>query len=84
MITDSTENIRIISQNRKIERSLEPSIPHGIARTKKIIRTERSKEIQFMKLCSQIKLKDKKKERADNQRNERKQKRKQKISSDSV
>jgi hypothetical protein len=46
-----------------------------LARTHKIIRIEREKEIQFMKLCCQIRLDDTKKMRADNQREQRKLKR---------
>jgi hypothetical protein len=47
----------------------------GVARTHKIIRIERGKEIQFMKLCCQIRFDDSKKIRADNQREMRKLKR---------
>jgi len=53
-------------------------IPVGsavLARTHKIIRIEKEKEIQFMKLCSQIRFDDSKKIRADNQREQRKLKR---------
>ena len=57
------------------------SIPPGIARTKKIIRIERSKEIQFLKLCSQIRIEDYRKERAERQKSERKAKRKHNNSS---
>ena len=47
----------------------------GLARTHKLIRIENGKEIQFMKLCSQIRFDDCKKTRSDNQREERKLKR---------
>lgn len=43
-----------------------------------MIRIEREKEIQFLKLCSQIRIKDIKKDRADNQRDQRKLKREKK------
>lgn len=52
-----------------------PGRPAGLTRTRKIQRTEKEREIQFLKLCSQIRLEDFKKERADNQRNERRLKR---------
>jgi hypothetical protein len=47
----------------------------GLARSHKVIRIERGKEIQFMKLCCQIKLDDSKKIRSENQREERRLKR---------
>jgi hypothetical protein len=47
----------------------------GLARSHRIIRIEREKEIQFMKLCCQIRLDDFKKDRSDNQREQRKLKR---------
>ena len=50
--------------------------PAGLARTRKIIRTEKDLEIQFIKLCCQIKLDDYKQDRAQFQRNERLNKRK--------
>jgi hypothetical protein len=57
-----------------------PTSPAGLARTHRIIRIEREKEIQFMKLCCQIRLDDSKKVRSDNQREQRKLKRVQKYS----
>ena len=51
----------------------------GLNRTHKIIRIEREKEIQFLKLCCQIRLDDSKKMRADNQREQRKLKRVKKF-----
>jgi len=47
----------------------------GLARSHKIIRIEREREIQFMKLCCQIRLVESKKIRSDNQREQRKLKR---------
>ena len=46
-----------------------------LARTHKLIRIEKEKEILFMKICSQIHLDDLKKSRSDRQREERKLKR---------
>jgi hypothetical protein len=46
-----------------------------LARTHKLIRIEREKEIIFMKICSQIHLDDFKKKRSNRQRKERKLKR---------
>ncbi|MBN2237187.1 MAG: hypothetical protein JW729_06480 [Bacteroidales bacterium] len=50
--------------------------PAGLARTKRIIRTEKNLELQFLKLCLEIKLQDFKTIRTENQQNERKEKRK--------
>jgi hypothetical protein len=47
----------------------------GLARSHKIIRIEKGKEIQFMKICSQIRLDDFKTKRSENQREERRLKR---------
>jgi hypothetical protein len=52
-----------------------PSNFPGLARSHRLIMIERSKEIQFMKLCAQIHLDDFKKDRADLQRNDRRAKR---------
>jgi hypothetical protein len=51
--------------------------PAGLTRTNKIIRTQHLTEVQFQKLCSQIRLDDCKRERAEKQRNDRISKRKQ-------
>ena len=50
--------------------------PAGIARSHRIIMVDKAIESQFIKICSQIKLDDKRKDRAENQRNERRMKRK--------
>ena len=52
--------------------------PAGLAKSHKIIRTEKDKELQFLKLCSKIKLEEFKEERSENQRNDRLAKRRQK------
>ncbi len=49
--------------------------PAGLARTHRIIRTQKDKEVQFLKLCSAIKLEDFKNLRSENQRNARRIKR---------
>jgi hypothetical protein len=49
--------------------------PAGLAKSKKIIKTEKDMEIQFQKLCKQIKLDDYKTERSDKQREDRRLKR---------
>jgi hypothetical protein len=59
----------------KFENIYIPASSAGLARTHKIISIEKVKEIQFMRLCSQIRLDDFKKKRSDNQREERKLKR---------
>jgi hypothetical protein len=59
----------------RFEKSFIPVGSAGLARTHKIIRIERPKHTQFMKLCCQIRLDDFKKDRSDNQREERRLKR---------
>jgi hypothetical protein len=71
-------------QNKKPKRKLRTSkveevaiikTPAGLARSHRIIRTEKDKEIQFMKLCAQIRINEYKKERSERQREERRVKR---------
>ncbi|TAL60914.1 MAG: hypothetical protein EPN88_15305 [Bacteroidetes bacterium] len=64
---------RVLTQ--KFEKIFIPVTSAGLARTHKIIRIEKEKEIQFMKLCCQIRLDDSKMTRADNQREQRRLKR---------
>jgi hypothetical protein len=52
-----------------------PESSAKLIRSHKLIRIEKQKEILFMKLCSQIRLDDFKKNRADRQREERRNKR---------
>ena len=49
--------------------------PAGIAKSHRLIRIQKDKEIQFLKLCAMIKLDDSKTSRAINQRDERRAKR---------
>jgi hypothetical protein len=49
--------------------------PAGIAKSHRLIRIQKDKEIQFLKLCALIKLDDSKISRATNQRDERRAKR---------
>lgn len=49
--------------------------PAGIAKSHRLIRIQKDKEIQFLKLCAMIKLDDYKTSRAINQRDERRAKR---------
>lgn len=60
----------------KFEKIFIPETCAGLARSHKYIRIERGKEIQFMKLCHQIRLDDFTRIRSENQREERKLKRK--------
>ena len=48
-------------------------------KTKRIIRTENSRENQFLSLCSRIRIDDFKNERSDEQREEREAKRRNKV-----
>ena len=68
---------KIRKQEAKIQSHGIFGMPGGLLKTHRIIKTENDKEIQFQKLCSKIKLKDFKTERAETQRNERKLKRNQ-------
>jgi hypothetical protein len=54
----------------------------GLARTHRLIRVEKNKEIQFMKLCAQIRLDDFKNLRTDRQRDERREKRVKNVTND--
>jgi hypothetical protein len=63
------------TQSSKFEETNIPASFAGLARSHKIIRIENGKEIQFMKICSQIRLDDFKSKRSENQREERRLKR---------
>ena len=56
-----------------------PRISGGLMKSHKIIRAERIRESQFLKLCAQIQLNDNKQSRSDCQRSQRILKRKQTI-----
>lgn len=62
-------------RSSRFEKVFIPDSLAGLSRSHNMIRIEKGKEIQFLKLCSQIKLEDLKKDRADNQREERRMKR---------
>ena len=67
------------SKHDKIQLSI---ILSGLAKTHRLIRVERNKEIQFMKLCAQIRLDDFKKLRSDRQRDDRREKRFKRVTID--
>ena len=54
----------------------------GLAKTHRLIMIEKHKEIQFMMLCAQIHLDDFKKQRANRQRDERREKRLKNVTID--
>ena len=54
----------------------------GLAKTHRLIMIEKHKEIQFMLLCEQIRINDIKKHRADQQRDNRREKRCKKVTID--
>lgn len=54
--------------SQKFEKIYIPASSARLARTHKLIRIEHEKEIQFMKICSQIRLVDYKEKRSKNQR----------------
>ena len=68
-------------QTTRFEKIFIPVGSAGLTRTHKIIKIEKGKEIQFMKLCCQIRFDDSKKIRSDNQREHRKLKRAKKYCS---
>jgi len=59
----------------KFEGIFIPTSSAALARSHRIIRIEKDKEIMFMKLCSQIHLDDFKQKRSEHQREERRLKR---------
>lgn len=59
---------RITSEFKKVETF---GTPAGLARTHRLIRVERDLEIQFIKVCSQIRLNEFRKDRSESQRDER-------------
>ena len=63
---------RITAEYKKVDTF---GTPAGLARTHRLIRFERDLEIQFIKVCSQIKLNDYRKVRSESQREERLSKR---------
>ena len=71
----STTRLKKRISTPRFEKIFIPESSAGLARTHKIIKIEREKEIQFMKLCCQIRLDDSKKIRAESQKEERKLKR---------
>jgi hypothetical protein len=81
MISKTRPGKRVLAPS--FEKIFIPASSAGLARTHRIIRIEREKEIQFMKLCCQIRFDDSKKNRADSQREERKLKRAKKYSNQS-
>ena len=59
----------------KLDKIELPTRLAGLAKTHRIIRIQKQKEIQFMNLCAQIRFDDFKQNRSDNQRNDRRNKR---------
>ena len=73
---------RINKRAPKTEKIELPTRLSGLARSHRLIMIERHKEIQFMMLCAQIRLYDFKKQRANSQRNERREKRLKNVTID--
>jgi hypothetical protein len=76
MHNNKTHLRKLASKPDKIEL---PKRLSGLARSHSLIMIEKHREIQFMILCEQIRLNDRKKQRADRQRNERRGKRLKKV-----
>jgi hypothetical protein len=70
-----TNRPRIKMRAPKLEKVELPTRLSGLAKTHRLIMIEKHKEIQFMILCDQIRLNDFKMQRADRQRDERREKR---------
>jgi len=51
------------------------NMPAGLQKSRKMIRAQRDREIQFLKLCTMIKIDDFKQSRAERQKQDRIQKR---------
>jgi hypothetical protein len=70
-------NTNSIRRNNKsgYEKIFIPDSSAGLARSHRLIRIEKEKEIIFLKLCSQIRFDDFKQKRSEHQREERKLKR---------
>ena len=77
MSLDKAPGMRISSS--EYQKMFVSSSTAGLARSQKIIRTEKAMEVQFIKLCSQIRLDDFKKQRSDKQMEDRRQKRSEKY-----
>jgi hypothetical protein len=73
---ETKRKIKRSGKDSKLRPVSESGSPAGLGKSKKIIRAAIDREIQFLEICSQIKLGDCKKQRAENQKNERKAKRK--------
>ncbi len=71
-------NKRFHSKTEKVEL---PTRLSGLIKTHRLIMIEKQKEIQFMILCDQIRRDDFKKERAESQREVRREKRLKKCTS---
>jgi hypothetical protein len=67
--------IRLIQNTNRIERIDIPKGSSGLARSHRLIRIEREKEQLFFQICNQIKFKEYKETRSDNQREQRRLKR---------
>ena len=73
---------RIKNLAPKTEKVELPTRLSGLAKTHRLIMIEKHKEIQFMMLCAQIRLDDFKKQRANRQKDERREKRLKNITID--
>jgi len=74
-MTEKTIKYKLIPP-RKVLKYDTSGRPAGLARTRKLIYTQKAMETQFMLLCCQIQLNENKQERAENQKEERRAKRK--------
>jgi hypothetical protein len=67
--------IRIIKNTNRIERIDIPKGSAALARSHRLIRIEREKEQLFFQICNQIKFKEYKETRSEDQREQRRLKR---------
>ena len=73
---------RIIKLAPKSEKVELPTRLSGLAKTHRLIMIEKHKEIQFMMLCAQIRVDNFKKQRANHQRDDRREKRRRNVTID--
>lgn len=72
----------MVMSNRKLLRAEKPALPlriAGLAKSHRLIIIERHREVQFLKLCEQIRVDDFRQYRSDRQREMRREKRRKRA-----
>lgn len=71
-----------VMSNRKLRRDEKPALPlriAGLAKSHRLIMIEQHREVQFLRLCEQIRLDDFRQNRSDSQRDLRREKRRKRA-----